>query len=89
LHRFVQEVLISGSSLARPNCMEDPEVSRGGGKLLPLRPTTIDDGVVRLGPARLEPLAAAEEAQAIELLAFLFAAALRRQRASTRLKRAA
>jgi hypothetical protein len=68
--------------------MQDPDVSRGGGKVLPLRPMTIDDGVIRLGPARLEPLTQAEEAQAVELLTALFAAALR-QRRSTSLGRAA
>ena len=69
--------------------MEDSDVLCGGGKVLPLHPTTIDDGVIRLGPPRLEPLTASEEAQAVELLAALFAAALRRQRSSTRLRKAA
>ena len=57
--------------------------------MLPLRPTTIDDGEIRLGPARLEPLTAAQEAEAVELLTALFAAALRRQRSSAPLWRAA
>jgi hypothetical protein len=69
--------------------MPDPDAPRGGGMVLPLRPTTIDDGEIRLGPARLEPLTATQEAQAVELLTALFAAALRRQRPSTRLRRAA
>jgi hypothetical protein len=69
--------------------MQDPDVSRGGGKVLPLSPMTIDDGVVRLGPARFEPLTAAQEAQAVEFLAALFATALRQERSSTRPKRAA
>jgi len=68
--------------------MPDPDAPRGG-KVLPLRPKTIDDGEIRLGPARLEPLTAAQEAQAVELLTALFAAALRRQRSSTSLRRAA
>jgi hypothetical protein len=71
------------------NLLADPEAPRGGGKVLPLRPATIDDGEIRLGPARLEPLTATQEAQAVELLTALFAAALRRQRSSTRLRRAA
>jgi hypothetical protein len=33
----------------------------GGGEAVPLRPKTIDDGVIRLGPARVEPLTAAQE----------------------------
>ena len=69
--------------------MADPDAPRGGGKLLPLRPKTIDDGEIRLGPARLEPLTATQEAQAAELLTALFAAALRRQRSSSSLRRAA
>ena len=69
--------------------MPDPDVLDGGGEVVPLRPTTIDNGEIRLEPARLEPLTAAQEAQAVELLTALFAAALRRQRSSTRLRRAA
>jgi hypothetical protein len=69
--------------------MPDPDALRSGGKVLPLRPTTIDDGEIRLGPARLEPLTATQQAQAVELLTALFAAALRRQRSSTPLRRAA
>ena len=69
--------------------MPDPDAQGGSGEVLPLRPTTIDDGEIRLGPARLEPLTVAQEAQAVELLTALFAAALRRQRSSTELRRAA
>jgi hypothetical protein len=69
--------------------MDDHDGLHGGGKVLPLRPKTIDDGEIRLGPVRVEPLTAAQEAQAVELLTALFAAALRRQRSSTSLRRAA
>jgi hypothetical protein len=69
--------------------MPDHDVPCGGGEVLPLRPSTIDDGDVRLGPARLELLTASQEAEAVELLTALFAAALRRQRSSTSLRRAA
>jgi len=68
--------------------LADPNAPCGGGKVLPLRLMTIDDGEIRFGPARLEPLTAAQEAQAVELLTALFAAALRRQRSSMRLRRA-
>ena len=46
---------------------------------------------MRSGSARcrVEPLTAAQEAQAVELLTALFAAALRRQRSSSSLRRAA
>jgi hypothetical protein len=69
--------------------MDDHDALHGGGMVVPLRPTTIDDGEIRLGPARVEPLTAAQEAEAVELLTALFAAALRRQRSSTALRRAA
>ena len=69
--------------------MDDHDALRGGGKVLPLRPRTIDDGEIRLGPVRVEPLTAVQEAEAVELLTALFAAALRRQRSSTSLRRAA
>jgi hypothetical protein len=69
--------------------MPDPDAPRGGGKVVPLRPKTIDDGVIRLGPVRVEQLTAAQEAEVVELLTALFAAALRRQRSSTSLRRAA
>ena len=67
--------------------MDDHDAPRGGGKVVPLRPKTIDDGEIRLGPVRVEPLTAAQEAEAVELLTALFAAAL--QRRSTSLRRAA
>lgn len=69
--------------------MDDPDALHGGGKVVPLRPKTIDDGEIRLGPVRVEPLTAAQEAEAVELLTALFAAALRRQRSSSSLRRAA
>jgi hypothetical protein len=69
--------------------MDDHDTLHGGGEVVPLRPRTIDDGEIRLGPVRVEPLTAAQEAQAVELLTALFAAALRRQRSSTSLRRAA
>jgi hypothetical protein len=69
--------------------MDDHDALRGGGKVAPLRPKTIDDGEIRLGPVRVEPLTAAQETQAVELLTALFAAALRRRRSSTSLRRAA
>jgi hypothetical protein len=57
--------------------------------LVPLRPTT-DDREIGLEPARLEPLTAADEAEAVELLAALFAAAARRRRAErARVRKAA
>lgn len=69
--------------------MDDHDALRSGGKVLPLRPKTIDDGEIRLGPVKVEPLTAAQEAQAVEILTTLFAAALRRQRPATSLRRAA
>jgi hypothetical protein len=70
--------------------MPDPDAPQcDGGEVLTLRPSIIDDGEVRLGPARLELLTAAQEAQAVELLTALFVSALRRQRSSTPLRRAA
>jgi hypothetical protein len=60
-----------------------------GGEVVSLRSKTIDDGEIRLGPVRVEPLTAAQEAEAVELLTALFAAVLRRQRSSTSLRRAA
>jgi hypothetical protein len=69
--------------------MNDPDALYGGGEVVPLRPKTIDDGEIRLGPVRVEPLTAAQEAEAVELLTALFAAALRRQRSSTSLRSAA
>lgn len=70
--------------------MPDEDVPRGGGgELLPPRSETIDDGQIRVGPVRVEPLTAAQEAQAVELLAALLAAAARRERPAVRLRRAA
>jgi hypothetical protein len=69
--------------------MDDHDALHGGGKVVPLRSKTIDDGEIRLGPVRVEPLTAAQEAEAVELLTALFAAALRRRRSSTSLRRAA
>jgi hypothetical protein len=69
--------------------MDDHDALYGGGKVLPLRSRTIDDGVIRLGPVRVEPLTAAQEAEAVELLTALFAAALRRRRSSASLRRTA
>ena len=69
--------------------MDDHDALHGGGEVVPLRPKTIDDGEIRLGPVRVEPLTAAQEAEAVELLTALFAAALRRRRSSTSLRRAA
>jgi hypothetical protein len=64
--------------------MDDHDALHGGGNVVPLHPKTIDDGEIRLGPVRVEPLTAAQEAQAVELLTALFAAALRRQRSLRR-----
>lgn len=69
--------------------MDDHDAPRDGGNVVPLRPKTIDDGEIRLGPTRVEPLTAAQEAEAVQLLTALFAAALQRQRSTTRLRRAA
>jgi hypothetical protein len=69
--------------------MDEHDAQDSGGKVVPLRSKTIDDGVIRLGPVRVEPLTAAQEAEVVELLTALFAAALRRQRSATRLRRAA
>jgi hypothetical protein len=59
-----------------------------GGKLVPLWPAT-EPGEIRLEPPRLEPLTAAQEAEAVELLAALFAAAARHRRHAHGLERAA
>jgi hypothetical protein len=56
----------------------DSNASRSGGKLVPLH-GTIDDTEVRLEPPRLEPLTVAQEAEATELLAALFASAASRR----------
>jgi hypothetical protein len=69
--------------------MRDEDALRRDTKVVPLRPETIDDGEIRLGPIEAEPLTAAQEAQAVELLAALFAAAARRKSAAACLRRAA
>ena len=69
--------------------MDEHDALYGGGNVVPLRPKTIDDGEIRLGPVRVEPLTAAQEAEAVELLTALFAAALRRQRSTGSIRRAA
>ncbi|HEX5247996.1 MAG TPA: hypothetical protein VFW41_12805 [Gaiellaceae bacterium] len=69
--------------------MDDHDALHSGGEVVSLRSKTIDDGEIRLDPVRVEPLTAAQEAEAVELLTALFAAALRRQRSSTSLRRAA
>jgi hypothetical protein len=68
--------------------MRDDDAPRSG-KATPLRTPTIDDGEIRLGPIRVEPLTAEQEAQAVERLAALFSAAARRRRSAERLRRAA
>jgi hypothetical protein len=68
--------------------MSDPDVPRSRGEVLPLRATAVDRGEVRLGRPRLEPLTAAQQAEAVELLAMLFAAAAQ-GRAAGRPRRAA
>jgi hypothetical protein len=68
--------------------MSDPDVPRSRGEVLPLRATAVDRGGVRLGRPRLEPLTAAQQAEAVELLAMLFAAAAQ-SRAAGRPRRAA
>ncbi len=57
--------------------MPDSNTPRSGGELLPLRSTT-DHDEIELEPARLEPLTPAQEVEAVDLLAVLFAAAARR-----------
>jgi hypothetical protein len=69
--------------------MQKGDAPRGDTKVVPLRRRTVDDGGIRLGPVRVEPLTAAQEAQAVELLAVLFAAAARRKGSSGRVRRAA
>jgi hypothetical protein len=68
--------------------MRDEDVPRGG-KVTPLRTRTIDEGEIRLGPVRVEPLTAEQETQAVELLAALLAAAACRGGPRDRLRRAA
>ena len=63
--------------------------SRRGGKLVPMRAAT-EGGEIVLERPRLEPLTAAQEAEAIDLLAGLFAAAARHRSGHARtLRRAA
>ena len=63
--------------------------SRRSGNLVPLRAATERDEIV-LEPPRLESLTAAQEAEAVELLAALFAAAAtHRPRHHRTLRRAA
>jgi hypothetical protein len=69
--------------------MQKDDAPRGGTKVVSLRLRTIDDGEIRLGPVRVEPLTVAQEEEAVELLARLFAAAARRKGSSARLRRAA
>lgn len=69
--------------------MRDQDVPRGDAIPVSLHPRTIDDGEIRLGPVRVEPLNAAQEAQAVELLARLFAGAARRKSSTPRLRRVA
>jgi hypothetical protein len=54
----------------------DPDLPRCGGKVLP--PRRMIDDEVRLEVPRLERLTAAQEAEAVELLAALFATVARR-----------
>jgi hypothetical protein len=58
--------------------MPDPDTSRSGDELVPLHRRITEDEV-RLEPPRLEPLTAAQEAEAAELLAPLFATGARRR----------
>ena len=81
--------MMLGSSAGASTTMDDHDAQESGGKVRPLCPKTINDGEIRLDPHRAEPLTAAQEAEAVELLTALFAAALRRQRSSARLRRAA
>ncbi len=81
--------MLCSSAGASTKPMDDHDALRDGSEVLPLRPKTIDDGEIRLGPARVELLTATQEAEVVELLTALFAAGLRRQRSATRLRRAA
>jgi len=58
----------------------DPDAPRGG-TVVPLRSTTDRDEIVLERP-KLESLTAAQEAEAVELLATLFAAAAKRRACS-------
>ncbi len=65
------------SSAGSDNRVPDPDLPRSGGELVLLR-RMIDDEV-QLEPPRLEPLTAAQEGEAVELLGALFATAARRR----------
>jgi hypothetical protein len=56
----------------------DPDTPGSGGEVMPLR-LTIDEGEIRLEPARLEQLTLAQQAEAVALLAGHLAAALCRR----------
>jgi hypothetical protein len=66
----------------------DPEPSRSDGELVPLRRPTSDHEIV-LEPPTLEPLTSAQEAEAADLLAALFAAAAKRRDEPSPLREAA
>lgn len=68
--------------------MQQPEALRGGGEALSWRPT-IDDGEIGLEPAKLGPLTGGQEAEVVELLAVMLAAAARRRAERGALKEAA
>lgn len=70
------------------NSMPDEDSPRSDTDVVQLRPRTIDDGVIRLGPVRVEPLTASQEVQVVELFTALFAAAAQRK-GSKSLRRAA
>jgi len=74
---------------ARRQPLRDEDAPRSDPEVVPLHARTIDDGEIRLGPVRVEPLTDAQEAQAVELLAALFAAAARRKSPALKLRRAA
>lgn len=57
--------------------MPDPDTSRIGGELVPLRAPN-EDAEIGLESPRLEALTAGQEAEAVDLMATLFAAAARR-----------
>jgi hypothetical protein len=68
--------------------VQQPEALRGGGEALSWRPT-IDDGEIGLEPAKLGPLTGGQEAEVVELLAVMLAAAARRRAERGALKEAA
>ena len=79
--------------MSPPGRLEDmtraPDASSRGGAVVSFGSEMVDDGEIRLGPVRLEPLSSAEEAQAVELLAVLFAAAASRRGRVRPVRRAA